>query len=301
MKNILMLLLLSMLVSCGEQQTKGSGEEPAESMNSGKITVYCDENISHIMDQAIDLYDSKYKDVEVTKEYLNSRQIMQKLLSGDARVVINARDYLPDEDSLMKAYQVEPHKKMVIASDGLVFFTKKEFLTDTLSVEQIENILTSNVKFKDEYILSSEPMLALPDVNSSTFYHLYTQAAKSKNITHKAEYFQSVDTLIQFVKNNNAVGVALMSQVDSDTTLKMLRLGFTNSDNKRIYPQTVHPGYIVQNKYPYKVTYYAYLKEDRRNLPFWFARYIEQDKEIQQYFLKAGILPEYAKLVLKQN
>ncbi len=300
MKNILMLLLLSLMISCGDQ-AKDSGEEAAESMNSGKITVYCDENISHIMDQAIDLYDSKYKGVEVTKEYLNSRQIMQKLLSGDARVVINARDYLPDEDSLMKAYQVDTHKKMVIASDGLVFFTKKEFPTDTLSVEQIEKMLTSGLNLKDVYPLQTEPELALPDVNSSTFYHLYTQAAKSKNITHKAEYFQSVDSLIQFVKTKNAVGVALMSQVDSDTTLKMLRLGFTNSDNKRIYPQTVHPGYIVQNKYPYKVTYYAYLKEDRRNLPFWFARYIEQDKEIQQYFLKAGILPEYAKLVLKQN
>jgi hypothetical protein len=92
-----------------------------------------------------------------------------------------------------------------------------------------------------------------------------------------------------------------MSQVTKDTTLKMLRLGFTNKDKKRIYPQTVHPGYIVQDMYPFKITYYAYLKEQRRNLPFWFARYLEQDREAQKYFLDAGILPEYAKLVLKQN
>ncbi len=300
MKKILMLLFIGFMFGCGEQNQNES-QEPQESMNSGKITVYCDENIKHIMDHAIDMYDGKYKNVEVTKEYMNAREVMQKLLSGDARVVINSRMYLHDEDSLMKAYGVEPHKIMKLASDGLVFFTKKEFPTDTLSVEEIEKMLTSDFKLEDVYNLQEEPKMAFPDVNSSAYYHLYTQAAKGKNITRTAEYFKDIDSLIKFVKDEDAMGVALMSQVNQDTTLKMLRLGFVNSDNNRIYPQVVHPGYIVKNMYPYKVTYNAFLRENRRNLPFWFARYLEQDKEAQQYFLKAGILPEYAKLVLIQN
>ncbi len=300
MKKMMMLLFLGFMIGCGEQKQSG-GDEPQESMNSGSITVYCDENIEHIMDHAITMYDSKYKGVEVKKEYLNSRQVMQKLLSGEARVVLNSRKYLRDEDSLMKVYEVEPHKVMKIASDGLVFFAKKDFPTDTLSAEEIEQLLTSDLKLKSIYRLSEEPEMAFPDVNSSTYYHMYTQAAKEKKITRAAKYFKDLDSLVNYVKENNAIGVALMSQLNQDTTLKMFRLGFTNSDNKRIFPQNVHPGYIVQNKYPYKVTYYAFLKENRRNLPFWFARYLEQDKEAQKYFLEAGILPEYAKLVLKQN
>ncbi len=299
MKNLIMLLFLGLIVSCGKSEQ--SGEEPAESMSKGEITIVCDEAIKHVMDPAIDMYDAKYKDVKVSKEFINARGVMQKLLSGEARLVINSRDYLRDEDSLMKAYGMEPHKKMAIASDGLVFFTQRNFPTDTLSVEEIEAALTSGLQLKSIYNMAQEPKFAFPDVNSSVYYHLYKQAAKEKSITRSAEYFKDTDSLIQYVKNNNAVGVALMSQVTKDTTLKMLRLGFTNKDKKRIYPQTVHPGYIVQDMYPFKITYYAYLKEQRRNLPFWFARYLEQDREAQKYFLDAGILPEYAKLVLKQN
>lgn len=302
MKTKLLLLTLAiLLVSCDNKyEAKDPGD--LETINSGKLTVYCDELIKPILDSAFFLYTQEYNKVELTVEYANSRNVMSQLLSKEARVVVNARDYLFDEDSLMKAFKLEKHKRFIIAYDGLVFFTNKDFPVDTLNADQIEKAIVAGTDLsKSTKGLGFEPTYATFDQYSSVYANFNSMIVKDHPLKRKVELFKNIDDLKkQVASNSSIIGIAFLSQLVNDKNFKMIRLGFdSDSLKKYITPKPVHQGYIVQDLYPYKVPYYAYLLEDRQNLPFWFGTYLAKQEKVQKLFLDQGIVPAYARIKLK--
>jgi hypothetical protein len=224
---------------------------------------------------------------------------MAHLLSGDARVIVLPRDYLRDEDSLMKAYKVKKHEKMPIAYDGLVFFTQKDFPLDTLNHTEILSILKDGKAFKSYYpLLKLEPDLVINDINSSEYSNLRKLVLKGDSLKKKLKMMKSADSVIDYVYGAYSIGIGYLSRVAKDTNLKLIKIGFTDSTGRRIRPKPVHQAYIVQDLYPYKVTIWAYLLEERRNLPFWFGKFLSIEEKVQRYFLDAGIVPAYARIKL---
>ncbi len=297
------LILISVTLSsvfvftgCPREDIRSSDPEK-ESWTTGKLSVYCDDAIYPIMDSVFKMYDQMYPDVKLTVEHTNAWDVMAKLLSANARVVVVARDYLHHEDSLMKVFHVAPYLRMTLAFDGLVFFTNTNFPLDTLNASQIEEILTDREKkFLDYYPnLAAEPELAVMGKTSSEYANLRSLAAKGKDIVRKLRYFEGTDSLRSYVsENDNTIGVAFLSQLVNDSRFKMLRIGFSDSTGKYINPKPVHQAYLVQNLYPYKVEYYAYLLKDLRDLPFWFATFLAKEVVVQKYFNRSGIVPAFA-------
>lgn len=302
MKNRILLLTFSiLLVSC---DSKYEAKDPGstESLNSGKLTVYCDELIKPVLDSAFILYTQEYNKVELTVEYANSRNVMSQLLSKEARVVVNARDYLSDEDSLMNAYKIEKHKRFIIAYDGLVFFVNKEFPVDTLNANQLEKAIVAGDNLsKTTNGLGFEPTYATLDQYSSVYANFNSMIVKDNPLKRKVELFENIDELKkQVASNSSIIGIGFLSQLINDKNFKMISLGYdSDSLNKYITPKPVHQGYIVQELYPYKVPYYAYLLEDRQDLPFWFGTYLAKQETVQKLFLDQGIVPAFARIKLK--
>ena len=295
------LMIFLIVTSCGEDtKIKIDPENRVESMNKGELTLYSDISTKHVMDSVYKMYETTFPDVDLTVEYVNARKAMAEVLGGEARIAVISRDYLEDEDSTMKDYEVT-REKMEIAKDGLVFFTQTDFELDTLNVNQIETILTdSKTGFKDYFpSLESEPEIAVAEQNSAVYAHLQNLAAKGKKITRKLRMFATTDSVKQYVlENPNVIGVAYLSHIVRDPDYKALRLGFFHESGIREMPQTVHQSFIVMERYPYIVTYYAYLLEDRRNLPWWVGTFLSKETKVQQYFNEFGIVPGYAKIKL---
>jgi ABC-type phosphate transport system substrate-binding protein len=302
MKNkIIFFLIALMFVACEDKYTQKSPESE-ETMNSGKITVYCDEAIKTVLEPAFPMYLKDYKNVKLNVIYDNSRNVMSQLLGNKARIVLNARDYLEDEDSLMKAYKVKPYERFELAYDGLVFFANKEFPVDTLNADQLEAALTGDKLLSQSTAgLNFEPTYATVNQNSSIFANLNSLIIKNKTLRKKVKLLNNIEEVKKQVSaNNSIIGVGYLSQLVNDTNFKMIRFGFDSKLLKEyITPKPVHQGYIVQDLYPYKVTYYAYLQENRRNLPFWFATYLAKQEKVQRLFLDKGIVPAFARIKLK--
>ncbi len=298
---ILLLAIAILIVSC-DSKYEAKDPNDVETINSGKLTVYCDELIKPILDSAFVFYTQEYKKVELTTKYANSRNVMSQLLSKEVRVIVNPRDYLADEDSLIKEFKIEKHKRFVIAYDGLVFFARKDFPIDTLNANQIERAIVRGEDLnKTTSGLNFEPTYATLDQYSSLYANFNFLIVKDNPLKRKVELFENLDELKKHVATNSSIiGIGYLSQLINDQQFKLIRLGFDSDTlNKYITPKPVHQGYIVQDLYPYKVSYYAYLLEDRQNLPFWFGTYLAKQEKVQKLFLDKGIVPAFARIKLK--
>ncbi len=296
---VLFLLFVLLISSCNADREDFQGEK-YNSINSGELTVYCEESMHNLLDSAITMYQNAYPKIVLNKKIVSSREAMKVLLSGEAEAIISARSFLPDEDSLMKEFKVE-RPEMIAASDALVFFTRNDTPLDTINDIQIIQILKNEKKLKDIFPqFSVEPEFVCNSTNSSEFANLKLLVLKNQTLNKYLNVFNTTDSVITYVENNpNTIGVAYLSQVFGNKNIKCLEIGFINKNGQRIFPQTVHQGYILQEKYPYINKIGIYLKEDRQNRAFWFASFISKELIVQKYLLEKGIVPEYAKFKIK--
>ncbi len=123
---LVLLAFVLILSSCGEDKNKGFGGKYA-SIHSGTFTVHCEESLSEVMDRVFVMYDSVYTNANQTIKLSTARTGMEHLLAGKTDIFLSARAYLKDEDSLMKAYKVEPHVIINISEYSIVFYTRNDF------------------------------------------------------------------------------------------------------------------------------------------------------------------------------
>lgn len=289
------------LISCNEVDKEEAGEdEVAETMDSGELKIFCDSSIMGVMDSAFVMYDEFYPKVKLSTEELDSRKAMSLLLSGNARAIVIARDYLKDEDSLMREFGVDKHLRMKIAEDALVFYSSPEFPVDTINEDEIKEVLLNNKQMTEIYPqLSTEPEFVINIPNSSEYSNLRQQVLDGEFIKHPYRSLGSHDSVMNFVKNNrNKIGIGYLSHIVKNPEYKALKVGYTDSTGKHDMPQVVHQAYIVMRRYPFIVNYYVYLYQNRRNLPYWFATYMAKEAKVQRYFKDYGIVPAFAKFKL---
>jgi hypothetical protein len=298
-------MLTALLVSCG-QETDQKPAEQQETMTSGEFTAYVDGAIFDLMDTTFTLYREEYPKVTLTTVRADTRDAMRMLLAGKTRAAVISRDYLPDEEKLMEKHAVEKHQRMHILDDALVLFTHPDFPLDTLHASQVKEILTDKSKgLKDYYPqLNKRPQLVTMHNNSSVYANIRMMICEGEEIERPMKYFMTPDSVRDYIANNekaNAIGIAYLSHVVHDPSFKTLPIGYADSTGKYVSPKPVHQAYIVMGKYPWTVKYYVYLLRDLRKLPYWFATFLAKESYIQRYFKEAGLVPAYAKIVLKHQ
>ncbi|MBI5325591.1 MAG: substrate-binding domain-containing protein [Ignavibacteriae bacterium] len=296
----LIITSLFFFYSCNEGNKKSADND---ALTSGKLTVYCDEALYNLMETAFKLHDSTFPDVKLTRIKVNAREAMAKLLSANSEVIIIARDYLKDEDSLMIAYKVKEHPEMICAEDALVFYTLKSFPLDTLSQNLLSNILINNQNLSSYFPgVKNEPRFVINNYSSSEYANFVSLVTKKKNIKKKLTMFTGSDSVINYVKNNpGTIGIGYLSQIAKDTSLKGIKISYLDSAGKYIFPHTVHQANVLRRNYPFIVPIRVYLLQDLKNKAFWFGMFLSKEGKVQKYFLDAGIVPVYAQIKLVEQ
>jgi hypothetical protein len=296
-----LLFVLILLFSCSSEHKDPKATGKYESINSGTFTCYVDESIWDFMREPLRLYDSAYPEIYPEFIKANARECMANLLSGNTKAIITPRDYLKDEDSLMKVFNVEKHERAIYALDGLVFYASRDFPLDTLTDEQIKKVLTEkNYSLKEIYSrLFYEPKFVCADQNSSEFANLKEIVLGRSPDFSKISFAKNSDSVMRMVReNSNLIGIGYLSQVVSDTSVKGLMISFIDSSGKYVFPHVVHQANILRKFYPYIIQHYVYIVEKRRDRVFWFAKFLEKEYLVQLYFNNAGIVPAYARIRL---
>jgi hypothetical protein len=289
-----------MLISC-ESNDKQS-DSTIESPLRGSDTVYCDESIFTCINNAMPIYQKAFPDAHITLFSKNARSSMAELFSEKTKSIIVARNYLSDEDSLLKQSGYS-FQKIHIANDGLVFFVSKEFPIDTLNINQLTEYISGKNRLSFYFPkLNSEPLLLIPGAQSSEYANSISFFPQlSKTAKDIAKFNNSKDSIVFEVLKGKSIGLGYLSYIQKNPLLKSLRIGYLDSLGNRIPPQIVHQGFIIQKKYPFEIPIIAYLREKRQNLPWGFATFIEKDPNIQKVLLDCGLIPVFAKYNLIQE
>jgi ABC-type phosphate transport system substrate-binding protein len=297
---ILQIVLSIMLISC-ESNDKQS-DSTIESPLRGSDTVYCDESIFTCINNAMPIYQKAFPDAHITLFSKNARSSMAELFSEKTKSIIVARNYLSDEDSLLKQSGYS-FQKIHIANDGLVFFVSKEFPIDTLNINQLTEYISGKNRLSFYFPkLNSEPLLLIPGAQSSEYANSISFFPQiSKTAKDIAKFNNSKDSIVFEVLKGKSIGLGYLSYIQKNPLLKSLRIGYLDSLGNRIPPQIVHQGFIIQKKYPFEIPIIAYLREKRQNLPWGFATFIEKDPNIQKVLLDCGLIPVFAKYNLIQE
>lgn len=297
---ILQIVLSILLISCesNDKQSDSTMESPIR----GSDTVYCDESIFTCINNAMPIYQKAFPDAHITLFSKNARSSMAELFSEKTKSIIVARNYLSDEDSLLKQ-SGNSFQKIHIANDGLVFFVSKEFPIDTLNINQLTEYISGKNRLSFYFPkLNSEPLLLIPGAQSSEYANSISFFPQlSKTAKDIAKFNDSKDSIVFEVLKGKSIGLGYLSYIQKNPLLKSLRIGYIDSLGNRIPPQIVHQGFIIQKKYPFGIPIIAYLREKRQNLPWGFATFMEKDPNIQKVLLDCGLIPVFAKYNLIQE
>ena len=276
--------------SCTEDKQQQNYKSPV----AGKDTIYVEDVLYPYFLEAKPKYDSVFENAEITLIPVNARRGMSLLFSDSASCVILARDYLRDEDSIVKSMSL-PFQKIEIAKDGLVFFVSKDIPLDTVNLSQLEAMFRGTSINSIQKKVIFEEALCIPSMQSSEYAGLLKYFSKGNSVlsvTFKS--YEHRDSVKVHVRNSKSIGIGLMSDILRDSTLKAIRIGYTDSTGKRVAPQIVNPGFIVQNMYPFILPIFAYVKNERKDLAWGFATFMEKDPSIQKVLLNKGLIPSHA-------
>lgn len=302
MKNVFLIALCSwFLTSCNNNSDKPAEQDPA---TSGTLELLCDETVYDIIQPTLHQFDSAYPNAHVTAVRVSAREAMARLLADSTRGIIVARNYVRDEDSLMKSHGVTRPAPFAFAIDALAFFVKKDFPLDTISAEQVKAVLRDGKAFKDFFPhLTAEPTFVVPGVNSSVYGNILNLVTGNNAPQHPIRFVETQADVREAVLNEEqTIGVGYLSAIAADTAhVRALRIGFADSTGKYIMPRVVHQAYVYLQQYPFPVTIQGIMTEDNRALPWGVFSFLSRNAEVQKYFRDIGIVPAFAKIRLVES
>ena len=229
---------------------------------------------------------------------------MHQIISRSERIAIVARDYTPEEDSLIKAAEVDTVPRALVGRDALVFFVSKAFPYDTMNAEHIRAWLAGRSGVRGHYPkLSKDPVFVVSGGSSGSVYGNITNVVlggRSPSVRMLATASTHKDVVAEVVRNPGLIGVGYLSQIRSDAAIKPLRLSYTGPDGTHEWPKPVHPAYLIMGKYPFPVPIFAYVtsKPSQHDVAFGFMQFATRSNKAQYSLFNAGIEPAHAKITL---
>lgn len=301
MNTVLLLFVCCVLAACNPAEQTNQN---AETAISGQAEVLCDAEVVNLIQPAQRLFDSVTPKATITLVPVPANEAVLQLMQHKARAIVVARDWFPEERQEAEATKGDDgYPRTLIARDALVFYANKDFPYDTMHADHIrEWVRTGKFPLSSYPQLKKKPILIVPGSASSVYGNLRTVVLNgTEPCTDCIHSLGTTDSVKAGVHGNvHYIGVGYLSGLVRDTSVKMLRLSWTDSTGQYQFPRLVHAGNLVQGLYPFPVPIYVVLR-DRANqysLPSGFALYLARDGKAQRSFFDAGIEPGFAKIVI---
>lgn len=125
---------------------------------AGSATLFCDEGFRNILEEEIEVFEFSYPEASIIPFYVSESEAIDSLLADKTQAIIVTQELTKDQIKFMKA----KHKRIVrtncIAVDAVALITNKDNPVQSLSVDEIGDILNGKITHWNQ--------LAAPDTAS---------------------------------------------------------------------------------------------------------------------------------------
>lgn len=294
--------------SCGNKNKSGR----TDTYSSGAISFASDESFSPIIDEERSLFEVLYPLAKLTPIYTNESEAINMLLQGKVSMAITARDFKPAELQSLRDRKQFP-LSVRIAYDGLALIQNTQNTDSCISVKDIKRILTGEVTHWNEIYPGSdkgEIIVAFDNRRSSTVHYVEDSILGGKPITSPNVFAvnNTADVVTYVEKNKGAIGIIGSNWLNDqrDTTNLTFRkevrpMAVTSKDVATVANSwKPYQYYFYNGNYPLVRTIYILLNDTHMGLPTGFKNFIISQDRGQIVILKAGLLPAYGNLTIRQ-
>jgi phosphate transport system substrate-binding protein len=283
------------LVQCGNQNE--------ETPTKGNATVICAESVAPIITKEVEKFQEFYPEAHVNLQIATSREAIVKLVNGDVKVVVSARDFNNEEQAIIDKYKLEIGK-FRIALDGVAVIVHPTNSLKSLTMNQLSQIFSAQTTVwkKVESTLKATPIqLARFSPNSGTDEFFKSTVLKGKDYAAEAYPCTSSTHIIQFVSSHpNSVGFVALSWLtpgsrENETRVKVLELRQEDSTGvarEFYYPYQAHiyRHFRDGGYYPLSRAVYVFSKEGLFKVEAGFTTFV-MGNDGQRIILNAGLVP----------
>ncbi len=316
------LITISILIlSCSHRKVTRT-----DTLTSGIADIAVDECLAPIIEEEIMVFEALNKEATIIPTYTNDYQVYDLLVKDSMRLIIGTRELTANENAIIKERK-QRVRSQKIAIDGIALITNKANPDTLLSVKDLKNIITGEVRnWKDLNPNSKLGNIAITfdSPNSSTVRYIKDSICAGKplgdNVRAISPDTRTVDIteatpnqkVIEYVASNpNALGIIGVNWISNpgDTT----NLSFidkinvvsvsredkaTPSNSFKPYPYqlAMELAYRMSSEseqkggYPLTRDVYIIITDASGGLPSGFVNFVAGDRG-QRIILKAGLLP----------
>ncbi len=301
MKKLIFIFLLvqMMLASCTKSHVTRTDTE-----TSGSAQISCDENFSKVINQSIQVYQSKYPAAHIKPVFTDEVNIVNLMLKDSIRLAFCYRELTKAEENTINE-KGRTLRSMKVATDGVALIINKENSDSLISVQALKKILAGKITKWNEINPTSKSKntasihVVFDNPNSSTVRYLKDSIGKGEPLANSLRSLKNSEEVLDYVsKSPNALGIIGVNWISNpnDTT----NLTFNNkirvmsvSMNDPAFSDESYkpvPAYLALGYYPLVRNVYMLLTDVRGGLPAGFASFVGGDTG-QRIILKAGLVP----------
>ena len=301
-----LLLTLGVLSACDSTPK----DDRTDTYSSGKISFYCDESFSPIINEEIQVFEMVYPQAEVTPIYTNENESVDSLVSLGTYLAITTRRLTTKEEATLREKTYMP-RAIPLAYDGLCFIINNANPDSCISIKDIKRILSGEAKeWKDIYPHSKLGALdvVFDNAQSSTVRFCVDSLLGGTPINSPSiEAVHKSEEVINYVSTHeNAIGVIGSNWLNDkrDTTNVTFKKEITVMAVSRLDEATPRNSwkpyqyYLYNGNYPLVRTIYALLNDPRSGLPWGFAQFIASPKG-QLIIFQSGLLPIQGEMTVR--
>jgi len=195
----------------------------------------------------------------------------------------------------------------VLAQSPSYWWNKGEIFRSEylMNAEHIRGWLRGDTKVLSSYPkLTKNPQFVVPGGADGSVYGnivnvVLNGSQPAKGTVASVSTRDSVKDVIN-AKVGAYIGFGLLSQYVRDSSVKLLRLSYTDSTGAHVWPKPVHSSYLMMRQYPFPVPIYVYLKRapSQRDLASGYMQFVTRSGKVQRKLFDWGIEPGYAKITL---
>lgn len=262
MKNSLLLMigLFVLLVSCKKKSSR-----VIDSPQQGEITMEVDESFASVSEALTNRYMALYPSTKINLEIKKEDLAFLDLLEGKARVIVMSRDLTDDEK---RAYKKETSLDWLpakFAADAVVFIVPKDSPRETISVEEIKQMLNNSQKdIVFDGTNSSNLNFVAQKINATPDKLQFSIINGNKNL---------VEQLHKFPDKIGAIGLNTISRPydpEAETLRNSLKVLQVVENNKSYEPRVEN---LINMTYPFTRVLYFLTNERYFGLGNGFIRF----------------------------
>lgn len=189
------------LFSCGNSGTDQpkASDKPAETYNTGAISIAVDESYKPIMTQVLQVFDSSNPKANITPIYLPENDCVQSILEGKVKSVYMAREFSKEEIKALNSRKLYP-KTVVIAADAIAIIVNPKSVDKKMTMGILTSILQDKYARKYNVVFDSN--------KGSIVRYISDSVLLGAKLTANVSAAKNSQEVIDYVaKNENAIGI----------------------------------------------------------------------------------------------